>query len=939
MSAPVDAMDLLATESLAGGAMARGRLSVVAGPTLHRTFDHSGNVAWNMPDPGFGAAPAVDAEPEQVPDEARVTPVDQLPLTLFALELDNVTITDAIGAYGDPADPLLPVSELARLLSLDLEARPGDHAITGTIGESRRSITVDLDQGLARVGGSTIPLESGNSAVSMTDIFLSASVLERLLPLKLAVDDDEYSIRVIPTEKLPMQARSERRQRIFDLRNMTHAPDEVMTVAMPHRWLGRPSFDINVSLGSEDSRGGIIGRFEGRVAADLLKTNFSGFLSTDDTGRPSSARLLFQRRDAGGDLLGPLHATYLGVGDVFSPSLALGPRSYGGAGAVISTARTDEADVFQRIDLRGELPVGYDVELYINDVLYAGQSSPIVGRYEFRDVPLVRGANVVRVVTYGPHGERDERTRVVNVGGGQLAAGRTALDLGIIRQDAPVVQFSNGPGVDSGNATGKLRFAASVSHGLSPALTVTSGLGLFTDRSGKSHQTVLAGARGSLFGTSFQFDMAKDFSGGSAMLLGAAGRFRGVSVLARHAEYRGQFVDENGTFFDLARPSRRHSQVLVDFSVPFVGGQRLPISGDYQRTEFRDGGTTWSARTRTTLSVADTLVGLAADYRKRTGKGFSDETLTGTVALSRLVDYKWQLRASVDYEVLPKSRVHTVSMTVDREITQDIGVRFGIGQTFDNRTETSFQAGVFGHLPFGELSLNGNYTTGQRRWQVGVQMRFGLAYDPWKGGYRFTPPGPANGGSAALMAFTDNNVNNQLDPDDTPIPGIVVQGGGRLVTTDSRGLAFITGLGESQSAVLRTDTSAADTTFAQSPPQTIEFQPRAGAVARIPYPFYPTSEVDVHIATRRPDGSVVSLSSVQFNLVPDVGEPVAGATEFDGNAVFEAVRPGLYRLELDPVQRERLGIRLVNPVSFKVDPVGGRIAVSAEIAFDKEDAP
>lgn len=931
-------MDLLATDALASGTKARARPSVSAGPTLHRKFDHAGVAAWDFPEPDFGAAQAADSEPEKAPGPPPVPSVDQLPLTLFALQLDNVTLTDAIGAYGDPANPLLPVSELARLLSLDLQARPSDRTLTGTIGESRRSVTVDLDHGLARVGGTTIPLDRGAFAVSMTDIFLSAAVLERLLPLKIAVDDDEYSIRLMPTEKLPLQARSERQQRVLDLRNMARAPDEVLTVASPYRWIGRPSFDINLNLGSDDARGGLITRLEGRIAADLLKTNFTGFFSTDDAGRPSAARLLFQRRDSDGNLLGPLHATYLGVGDVFSPSLALGPRSFGGAGVVISTARTDEGDVFQRIDLRGELPVGYDVELYINDVLYAGQSSPIVGRYEFRDVPLVRGANVVRVVTYGPHGERDERTRVVNVGGGQLAAGRTSVDLGIIRQDAPVVQFADGPGAELGDARGKLRFAASVAHGLSPALTVTSGLGLFTDRSGKSHQTVLAGARGSLLGTSFQLDLAKDFNGGSAMLLGAAGRFRGISVLARHAEYRGNFIDENSTFFDLARPSRRHSQLLVDFSLPFVGGQRLPISGDYQRTEFRDGGTTWSARTRTTLSVADTLVGLAADYRKRTAKGFSDETLTGTVALSRLVDYKWQLRASVDYEVLPKPKVHTVSMTVDREITQDIGLRLGIGQTFESRSETSLQAGVFGHLPFGEISLNGNYTTGQRRWQVGVQMRFGLAYDPWKGGYRFTPPGPANGGSAALLAFTDNNGNNRLDPDDIPIPGIVVQGGGSLAKTDSRGQAFVTGLGESQTAVLRTDTSAADTVFAQSPPQTIEFQPRAGEVVRIPYPFYPTSEVDVHIATRRSDGSLVSLSSVQFNLVPDVGEPIPGATEFDGNSVFEAVRPGQYRLELDLAQRQRLGISLVNPVSFKVDPIGGRIAVSAEIAFEKEYA-
>ena len=37
------------------------------------------------------------------------------------------------------------------------------------------------------------------------------------------------------------------------------------------------------------------------------------------------------------------------------------------------------------------LPLGYDVELYVNDILRSGQRTPVEGRYEFLQVPLVRG--------------------------------------------------------------------------------------------------------------------------------------------------------------------------------------------------------------------------------------------------------------------------------------------------------------------------------------------------------------------------------------------------------------------------------------------------------------------------------------------------------------------------------------------------------------------
>ena len=72
--------------------------------------------------------------------------------------------------------------------------------------------------------------------------------------------------------------------------------------------------------------------------------------------------------------------------------------------------------MFGWIDLRGELPLGYDVERYVNDILRSGQSTPVQGRYEFRDVPLVRGVNVIRVVAYDPRGERSEEVKDQNGG-------------------------------------------------------------------------------------------------------------------------------------------------------------------------------------------------------------------------------------------------------------------------------------------------------------------------------------------------------------------------------------------------------------------------------------------------------------------------------------------------------------------------------------------
>ena len=51
-----------------------------------------------------------------------------------------------------------------------------------------------------------------------------------------------------------------------------------------------------------------------------------------------------------------------------------------------------------------------------NDVLQGTQSTADRGQYEFLAVPLTQGVNVIRIVTYGPRGQRSEETRIINAG-------------------------------------------------------------------------------------------------------------------------------------------------------------------------------------------------------------------------------------------------------------------------------------------------------------------------------------------------------------------------------------------------------------------------------------------------------------------------------------------------------------------------------------------
>lgn len=853
---------------------------------------------------------------------------------LFEIDYAQRTLIDAITAFGDPADPLLPLGELTRTLELDV-AITGTGMASGRIGAAQRPLTIDVGQHFAAIGANRIELSDRDVRPTPTEIYIRASVLQQLLPLRFAVDADNLAVTLTATEPLPLDERRERQSHRALVGQSDGDTPDALVVGDPYRWLGAPAFDFGVALGTDNARGGFTRRFEGRVAADVLKTSFTGFVGTDDSGEPSSALLRFERRDPDGHLLGPLHATYAAAGDVYTPALAMGARSFGGAGIALSTARISETSVFQRITLRGELPLGYDIELYVNEVLRGAQDKGLQGRYEFVDVPLVRGRNVIRVVTFGPHGERNEQTRLINAGGGQLASGQLALDAGFVLQDRPVIQFNRSGILPANGRQGDPRGVLTAAYGLTPMLTLIGGLAHYTDDLARTRNTGTIGVRTSLAGIAVQADYVNDFGRGSALALALAGALGPISYVVRDAEYRGDFNDETNPFLQPARPLRRSTEAQFDTTLHLFSRNAVPLSLRALRAEYLNGDRSLFVQGRTTVSLLDTLVALGTDYRLDTTGDIATATWSGDLAASRRLA-AWQLRAAATFDLKNGLDMRGIAVTADRPLNDRYGLRLGLAKAFGTIGDVTAQAGLNARLPFADATLAGAYSTQQKRWQIGMQLNFGVAFDPFRGSYRITRPGPSSGASAALVAFVDANADGNVDVDERRVADVRVAGTGTPLATNAHGEAFITGLGNSPRGAFRVDSSQLDDVFLTSPPQDVTFAPRPGQVLRVLYPFTPTSEVIIKLEIKQRDGSRVGLSALRFRLVCTSGTSISGSTEFDGTAVLEDVKPGLYDLQLDPEQAERLKMRLVQPVEVVVTATSGSVRIGGAVRFEGE---
>ncbi|MEE4350377.1 MAG: hypothetical protein V2J26_09130 [Pacificimonas sp.] len=861
-------------------------------------------------DPGVLPITAAAATPDPVAD---FPAPDEATLLFFDTRLKDFRVADSLTAYGNPEQPLLPLGDLARRLDLLVDVDAGAGFATGTIGEERRSFALDLKNGIARFGGQTRVIDPAQVAIAPGDIFVRTDLFTALTGVRFDVDTRGLIINLSSDEVLPVQARRARAQRRGSLGAFGSGNTPVFRAPTPYRLFSKPSIDVILQGGPDSRQDNVETRYDFRAAGDLLGLGYSAYVGSDENGNLEDARFVAERRSLDGGLLGPLDATYFGGGDVFTPTLTLGPRSVGGRGIAITSEDLTEASVFQTVNLRGELPIGFDVELYVNDVLRQSQAIANEGRYEFRDIPLQRGLNVIRIVVFGPRGERSETTRVINVGGGQVAEGDFTYNLGVVQQNTPL--FGLDPdfvGTFGSVGSGDLRAVAEIKYGISEALTVVAGASSAPDQVGERRETITAGLRTSLFGMATQVDAAHQPGKGTAALVGVAGEIAGMQTLAQHTEYFGDFYDETVRFTNLARVLSRRSEATFSFS---IGGEdatrQVPISLRFARDAFSDGTTSLFGLARASTTIGSTFTSAGFDYRS---EGLiltpGQETLRGFVTAQRFLNLDWQLRGNLNYLLLPDTELESFSVSVDRVVSEQLALTGSIGRAFNAGT-TSIDATASWRLPFADLQLSGDYLFGENDWRIAARVAFGFAYDPVGGRYRMTPPGAAEGASAVFRSFIDTNANGIMDEGEEPVPDIRLQGGREALTTGPDGTTFVTGLAAQGTSRLRADTSEIDAFFVSTPPTDIDFEGRPGLVAVIDYPLTPISEAYLRVTTTNQAGREIGLSAVRLLLTPvGGGDPFEGLTEYDGSLVFTELPPGRYEVSLDPAQKERLGVLL-----------------------------
>ncbi|WP_155806033.1 hypothetical protein [Erythrobacter litoralis] len=839
--------------------------------------------------------------------------------------------SDAIIAYGTQQGIYLPLGTLVRILDLAVRISDGGRYAFGWVLREDRVLGIDLRQNILTWEGEERPIGPAFAVAFEDEMYLRAEDLARFIPVKIRTDLRSQAVLVETLEKFPFQERAERERNRARLAGGVAAPmEEWPRVTTPYLPASIPSADVELRAVSDSTRGE---RLEGDLllGGDLAFLTAQGFFSADTRDGLVSSLVELGRRDPDGALLGPLQATEFALGDVSNPAMPLGLRSVAGRGFSVTNAPLELVSAFDRIDLRGVLQDGYEVELYRNDILVGSTADRVNGRYEFLQVPVDFGLNVFRLVFYGPQGQRYEEVRSLSVGDGRLSKGQVVYRVGAVQKDQNLLGVRD-PQFIPPTDFGDWRAVAEVGYGISSSLTgVISGASY--QNGADDRWTATAGLRSGIGRFALRGDVAAADGGAYAFSGGIGGQLGRSAFTLTHVEYSGPFRDETRTanigFLDRATELDVNTGIVIGND---VSGLNIPITARLRHFEFASGRKQSSASVRASTRIPGALVSNTFEYVRTSGPGFNAfSQLVGNFDLATFGRSKTRARASLAYSLVPDLDILSASVDVDHRIDDRMAVSGSLGYVFGSRS-TSVSASVRRDFDRFSLSLDGNYAFDTKAHAVGLRLGLSFGRDPITGRFFTSRESLAGSGTASIRAFRDLDADGVYGPKDEPMPEIGFAAFNSTASTDTDGVARLRGLGNGRPVSVRIDEGTLpDITLATTQPG-VEIVPRAGRIQQIDVPIVEMSEVEGTVTIAQ-GGKQRSVSGVRLLLKDSEGQTAASAkSEVDGYYFFERVLPGNYSVALDAGQARRLGICFAQDYEITVEEQGSVVVEDLTVA-------
>ncbi len=814
---------------------------------------------------------------------------------LLDVKVHQYRLGDGVRAYNTPEGTCVVFGDFLTTLDVPMKIDLSAKKASGWAFKESNRISIDVAAAKVEYAGNSEALAKGAVRETPEGWCVDSAALSRWFGIGVK-PLTSGSVLVLESEaKLPVELALEREKRAANLHQAKFDLSSLPQVRIPYRMWRAPALDFVVSAGMTyraDTGMRVDRRSSVYAAGEFAHHSYDAQLATDQKGVPSSLRLRAYRSDPEAKLLGPLHATHYGLGDVAGLTTRLSGSATSGRGAVLTNRPIVNPTSFDRTRFEGDLPAGWDAELYRNGQLLAFARSDGRQRYVFDDVQLMYGENQISIVLYGPQGQVRTREEMINVGQENVPPGKTWYWAGINQPGRDLVALHD---EQVSAAEPSIQAAASVEHGLDERTSV--GMLARTMLLEDQRVTFVEGSlRRSIGPALVEFGVSRESSGGTAARAQLLAKLGSVNVSA-------EAVAANDFHLRGGPPtSVRDARLAVDAPIR-LGRAVIPAHAAVHYTDRLDGSSQLEAAARLAASVD--RFNLAADIKYKqqylaNGPAPPANVIAGLMGTGRIGPVR--VRGSADFEISPASRFRSAEISGYWSASDDADWETTLA--YDGPQKRGrLRIGHIRRLDGLALAVTAEAATDS---SVAIGFNLNFSLDPSRGLSLSRRP-LANGGSIRARVFRDLNDNGAADPGEPFEKGALVTAGHTIAEqpTDSRGSVLVSGLATFTPITVGIDRSSlADPMLA----------PRKALQVVVPRPGVP-AEVEIGlVGAGDVEGAIVKNGGVGFEgldleLVDSDGAVAAIArTDYDGYFLFERVPYGSYRIRLAKSSAQVVGV-------------------------------
>lgn len=816
---------------------------------------------------------------------------------LFDMRVRQWRLGNGVRGYQTPDGVCVDLADVVMALDVPVRVDPKSRRATGWFFKESRNFTLDYDSRSVQVGGKVDTLAPGDLHITPEGWCVSVQSLSQWMGVPLKLDMANAFIIVDSEEKLPFELAEERKTRAANVKpRQTFDLSQMPSKDEPYAMVRAPSVDVTLGAAviSQPGQGTQVqANYEIFASGEIATASFDARFASDQRGNPQSLRMRAYRTDPTGSLFGPLGATHFEVGDVEMPATPLVAQGSQGRGAFITNRPIGRGDLFDTTDFTGDLPRGWDAELYRNGELIAYVADRGTGLYEFRDIPMLFGQNAFEVRLYGPQGQQKTERRTLAIGLDSIPPKQTYYWAGMAEAGTDLIPFGNQPM----RANTGWRAGFGVERGLDARTSIGGSvywlrqeIGPLNSNQRESRTFGELSLRRSIGFMLGEVGVSTDFEGGYGLRLQAIGQ-----IGQNNVRVESFWVSDGYRSDRYGRSLRGEHRLGLDRSIA-IGSQDVPIHVEAAYLQYIGGQSSIRVEGRTTFGLGPMSVTTNVGWQRIvTGgfEGYARDEVDGSVRVSG----RWgkvRLRGETNFRVAPSLELRETSLIAEWQHDERNSFRAQVA--YDARNDRA-RLGLSYIRQFDPVALSGTFEVAtDGAFAVGLTANFSLGPKP-DGGYSLSSQRLAANGRAQALVFYDENGDGrrqQQEPVEKQV--LVVAGTAQFAETGETGRADVNGLTPFRPVLIGIDAGSLPDPFVQPAGPGMVITPRPGIATVVELPLVAAGEVD---GTLMAEGGR-ALSGVKLELLDSSGRVIATTTsEFDGFFLFQKVPYGQYRLRIN----------------------------------------